>query len=47
VVLRSDFLAVLESDRGNPRQVAVISKWKSVKVLSNSGGDLFCPDASD
>ncbi|MGC1785219.1 MAG: AAA family ATPase, partial [Terriglobales bacterium] len=47
VVLRSDFLAVLESDRGSPRQVAVISKWKSVKVLSNSGGDLLCPDASD
>jgi len=47
VVLRSDFLAVLDSDRGSPRQVAVISKWKSVKVLSNSGGDLLCPDASD
>jgi len=45
-VLRSDFLAVLESDRGSPRQVAVISKWKKTNVLSNGGGDI-CPDASD
>jgi transitional endoplasmic reticulum ATPase len=46
VVLRSDFLAVLESDRGNPRQVVAINKWKSVNVLSNSAGDL-CPGDSD
>ena len=46
VVLRSDFLAVLESDRGSPRQVAVISQWRRAKVRSNSAGDL-CPDASD
>jgi transitional endoplasmic reticulum ATPase len=46
VVLRSDFLAVLDSDRGSPKQVAVISKWKRAKVLTNGAGDL-CPDASD
>ncbi len=46
VVLRGDFMSILESDRGSPRQVAVISKWKKTKVLSNSGVD-FCPDASD
>ena len=46
VVLRSDFLAVLESDRGSPKQVVAINKWKSVNVLSNSVGDL-CPDRSD
>ena len=46
VVLRSDFLAVLESDRGNPKQVVAINKWKSVNVLSNSAGDL-CPGGSD
>ena len=46
VVLRSDFLAVLESDRGSPKQVVAINKWKSVNVLSKSAGDL-CPDRSD
>ena len=46
VVLRSDFLAVLESDRGSPKQVVAINKWKSVNVLSNSAGDL-CPGGSD
>src|SRR5208282_2017371 len=46
VVLRSDFLAVLVSDRGNPKQVVAINKWKSVNVLSKSAGDL-CPDRSD
>ena len=29
VVLRSDFLAVLDSDRGSPKQVAVITKGKT------------------
>jgi transitional endoplasmic reticulum ATPase len=46
VVLRSDFLAVLESDRGDPKQVVAINKWKSVNLLSNSAGDL-CPGGSD
>jgi transitional endoplasmic reticulum ATPase len=46
VVLRSDFLAVLESDRGSPKQVVAINKWKSVNVLSKSAGDL-CPGGSD
>ncbi len=46
VVLRSDFLAVFESDRGNPKQVVAINKWKSANVLSNSAGDL-CPGGSD
>jgi len=46
VVLRSDFLAVLDSDRGSPRPVAVIRKWKRVNAISNSAGDLR-PDASD
>jgi transitional endoplasmic reticulum ATPase len=36
VVLRNDFLAVLDSDRGSPRQVAVISKWKTTKAISKS-----------
>ncbi len=45
-VLRNDFLAVLESDRGSPKQVVAINKWKSVNVLSNSAGDL-CPGGSD
>jgi transitional endoplasmic reticulum ATPase len=39
VVLRSDFLAVLESDRGSPKQS------KTANALSNGAGDL-CPDAS-
>ncbi|MGB0050278.1 MAG: AAA family ATPase, partial [Terriglobales bacterium] len=38
-VLRNDFLAVLDSDRGSPRQVAVISKWKKTKAISNGAGD--------
>ena len=46
VVLRSDFLAVLESDRGSPKQVVAINKWKSVNVPSNSAEDL-CPGGSD
>jgi transitional endoplasmic reticulum ATPase len=46
VVLRSDFLAVLEADRGSPKQVVAINKWKSVNVLSNRAGDL-CPGGSD
>ena len=46
VVLRSDFLEALESDRGNPKQVAVINKWKRVSLLSGGAGDI-CPDASD
>ncbi len=45
-VLRSDFLAVLDSDRGSPRQVAVIRKWKKTNVLGNGAGDIY-PDASD
>jgi transitional endoplasmic reticulum ATPase len=45
-VLRSDFLAVLDSDRGSPRQVAVIRKWKKTSVLGNGAGDIY-PDASD
>ncbi len=39
VVLRSDFLAVLESERGSPKQL------KKANALRNSAGDL-CPDAS-
>ena len=39
VVLRSDFLAVLESDRGSPKQL------KRANALSNSAGELR-PDAS-
>src|SRR5580693_4451594 len=39
VVLRKDFLAVLESDRGSPRQS------NAANPLSNGAGDL-CPDAS-
>ena len=39
VVLRKDFLAVLESDRGSPRQA------NTANPLSNGAGDL-CPDAS-
>jgi transitional endoplasmic reticulum ATPase len=56
VVLRSDFLEVLESDRGNLKQVAVINgpgatraatnQWKSVSLFRSSGGDIS-PDASD
>jgi hypothetical protein len=37
VVLRSDFLAVLESDRGSPRQTA--------SAGTNAPGNL-CPDVS-
>ncbi|MGB8596557.1 MAG: AAA family ATPase [Candidatus Sulfotelmatobacter sp.] len=40
VVLRGDFLAVMESDRGSPKQL------KSTRRLRNNGGDL-CPDGSD
>jgi transitional endoplasmic reticulum ATPase len=40
VVLRGDFLAVMESDRGSPKQL------RSTRRLRNSGGDL-CPDGSD
>jgi len=40
VVLRDDFLAVLESDRDSPKQV------KKANGPSNSAGDL-CPDAAD
>jgi transitional endoplasmic reticulum ATPase len=39
VVLRSDFLAVIDSDRGSPAQS------KTANLLSNCDGDL-CPDAS-
>jgi transitional endoplasmic reticulum ATPase len=39
VVLRSDFLAVLDSDRGSPRQS------KTANELNKSAGD-SCPDAS-
>ena len=39
VVLRSDFLAVLDSDRGSPAQL------KTASVVNNGGGNL-CPDAS-
>ncbi len=46
VVLRNDFLAVLESDRGNPKPVAVINRWKRGRVLNNGSSDM-CPDASD
>jgi hypothetical protein len=37
---RSDFLAVVESDRGSPKQ------FKNRNMLDNSAGDL-CPDAAD
>jgi len=37
VVMRSDFLAVLDSDRGYPKQL------KTANELSNCAGDL-CPD---
>jgi transitional endoplasmic reticulum ATPase len=40
VVLRSDFLAVVESDRGSPKQ------FKNRNMFDNSAGDL-CPDAAD
>jgi transitional endoplasmic reticulum ATPase len=40
VVLRGDFLAVMESDRGSPKQL------RSTRRLRNSGGDL-CLDGSD
>jgi transitional endoplasmic reticulum ATPase len=46
VVLRSDFLAVLDSDRDSRRPAAVISQWERAPVISNSAGDL-CPGASD
>ena len=39
VVLRSDFLAVIDSDRGSPAQS------KTASVVNNGGGNL-CPDAS-
>jgi transitional endoplasmic reticulum ATPase len=39
VVLRSDFLAILESDRGSPKQM------KAANALSHDAGGL-CPDAS-
>jgi transitional endoplasmic reticulum ATPase len=45
-VLRSDFLAVLQSDRGSPKQVAVIRKWKKTNVLSHGAGEVY-PEASD
>ena len=41
VVLRSDFVAVLESDRGSPRQLTS----ERTKAPSNSAGDLL-PDES-
>src|ERR1700678_3560906 len=40
-VLRSDFLAVLQSDRGSPKQVAVIRKWKKTNVLSHGAGEVY------
>jgi transitional endoplasmic reticulum ATPase len=50
VVLRNDFMAVLDSDRGSPKQAPgagkVIGKWKSINVLGTYNGDLY-PDASD
>lgn len=45
VVLRSDFLAVLDSDRGNPKQVAVIDEWKKTSALSDGAGE--CAEASN
>jgi transitional endoplasmic reticulum ATPase len=45
VVLRSDFLEVLESDRGSPKQVAVINQRKKVSLFGSAGE--ICPDASD
>ena len=45
VVLRSDFLEVLESDRGGPKQVAVINQWKRVRLFGSAGD--VCPDGSD
>jgi transitional endoplasmic reticulum ATPase len=45
VVLRSDFLEVLESDRGSPKQVAVINQRKRVRLFGSAGD--ICPDGSD
>jgi len=45
VVLRSDFLEVLESDRGSPKQVAVINQRKRVRLFGSAGE--ICPDGSD
>ncbi len=45
VVLRSDFLEVLESDRGSPKQVAVINLRKRVRLFGSAGD--ICPDGSD
>jgi len=46
VVLRSDFLAVLESDRATPRPAAIPINRKEQTRWSNGGGD-FHPEASD
>jgi transitional endoplasmic reticulum ATPase len=45
VVLRSDFLEVLESDRGSPKQLAVINQRKRVRLFGSAGD--ICPDGSD
>jgi ATP-dependent 26S proteasome regulatory subunit len=39
VVLRSDFLAVLDSDRGSPKPVAVVHQWKKTSALSDGARD--------
>ena len=45
IVLRSDFLAVLESDRGSPKQGAVSNQWKTTNPPGEGAGD--CAEASD
>jgi transitional endoplasmic reticulum ATPase len=45
VVSRSDFLAVLESDRGSPKPAAVIQQWKKTSALSDGARD--ASEASD
>jgi transitional endoplasmic reticulum ATPase len=45
VVLRSDFLAVLDSDRGSPQPVAVIDQWK--KTSASGDGARDCAETSD
>jgi transitional endoplasmic reticulum ATPase len=45
VVSRSDFLAVLESDRGSPKPAAVIQQWKKTSALSDGARD--SSEASD
>jgi transitional endoplasmic reticulum ATPase len=45
VVFRSDFLAVLDSDRGSPKPAAVIHQWKKTSALRDGARD--SSEASD